>query len=187
MELTTQRLTLRLFTPSDITDMYLEALNDMSVVGRTEARHQRWNRESASDFIRAANCGNSMLFAAITRQSQKPIGNVRLFNIHPVHRRGELSLLFYDKSEWSKGYGTEAVEAVVGYAFDVLGLHRIVADYYSTNLASSRMFENLGFVIEGVFKDHFLSEDSEFVDSVRVARLNDKSAGVTVSSFGEKV
>jgi RimJ/RimL family protein N-acetyltransferase len=167
--LETSRLIIRPFAPSDITQVYLAALNDPSIIGLTEARHRTWNRDSATEFVRLANSTTSKIFGVFIKQTHKPIGNIRLFGIHPLHRRAELSLLFYDKSEWSKGYATEAVEAVVNYAFDVLKLHRIVADYYATNIASSRMFEKVGFVIEGVFKDHFLVGDSQFIDSVRIA------------------
>lgn len=172
MELETARLYLRKFESSDITPVYLDALNDPSIIGQTEARHCTWDISSATEFVQQANEASSILFGVFLKNNNKPIGNIRLFNIHSVHRRAELSLLFYDKKEWSKGYATESVNAVIEYGFNTLGLHRIIADYYETNIASSKMFKKVGFVIEGVFKDHFLVEDNEFVDSIRVAKVN---------------
>ena len=78
---------------------------------------------------------------------------------------------FYETSEWGKGYATEAIEAIINYAFDTLELHRIYADYYNTNIASEKVFSKLGFKIEGVYKDHFWLND-RFVDSIRVAKIN---------------
>ena len=172
MEIETNRLLIRPFVPSDITEVYLASLNDPSIIGFTEARHTTWDRGSATEFVSNANSLSSILLGAFLRNDFKPIGNIRLFNIHPIHRRAELSLLFYDKSEWSRGYATEAVEAVVNYAFSDLKLHRIFADYYELNRASSRMFEKVGFIREGVFRDHFLVGNGRFVDSVRIGLIN---------------
>ena len=175
MILRTSRLYLRQFLPADINGTYLNALNDSSVMGLTEARHQIWDRNKAVDFIKSASSKNSKIFGVFIKNSDKAIGNIRVFNIHDIHRRAELSFLFYDKNEWSRGYATEAIESVLMYVFDELNLHRIVADYYATNAASARLFEKVGFIIEGMFKEHFVMEDGEFIDSIRVAKLNEKN------------
>lgn len=172
MEIVTERLLLRPFRVSDITEIYLNALNDSAIIGMTEARHKKWDKETASAFIESVNNSSSILFGVFLKDTGRPIGNVRLFDIHPIHHRGELSLLFYDRSEWGKGFATEAVNAVVKYAFDVLKLHRITADHYANNIASSKMFEKAGFVVEGVFKDHFNIGENKYIDSVRIAKIN---------------
>jgi|SaaInlStandDraft_5_1057022.scaffolds.fasta_scaffold11389_2 [ribosomal protein S5]-alanine N-acetyltransferase len=172
-EVETDRLILRVFHPNDITEKYLDALNQRSIIGLTEARHHNWSRKKAVEFIVNTNKpSESTLFGVFLKSDDKPIGNIRLFNFHKVHMRAELSFLFYDSDEWGKGYATEAIEAVIKYAFDILNLHRIYADYYEVNIASERVFSKLGFQIEGVYKDHFWLED-RFVDSVRVAKLTD--------------
>jgi ribosomal-protein-alanine N-acetyltransferase len=172
MEIKTPRLLLRKFTKEDISQTYMNALNDHSIMGMTEARHVYWDMKNVEIFIEKSNTSDSILFSVIIDEFKKPIGNIRLFNIHPVHKRAEISLLFYDKSEWGKGYGTESVKAVVKYAFETLQLHRVIADYYSVNIASSKIFKKAGFNIEGVFKDHFFTKEMKFVDSIRIAIIN---------------
>ena len=168
----TNRLIIKIFHPDHINEKYLDALNQKNIVGLTEARHCEWNREKAIDYIVKANQPmESMLFGVFLKSDNKPIGNIRLFNFHKVHKRAELSFLFYEISEWEKGYATEAIEAIISYAFGTLKLHRICADYYNTNIASEKVFSKLGFQIEGVYKDHFWLDD-RFVDSVRVAKIN---------------
>lgn len=173
MLINTKNLILKKFKSSMISDNYLKALNDKSIIGLTEARHQNWNKENAAQYIdETANSKNSIMFAVLLKQSNKQIGNIRLFNINSIHKRAELSLLFYEKSEWGKGYATEGVSAVVDYAFKEMNLHRIYADYYSKNLGSSKMFKKVGFNVEGTFRDHFILEDNSFVDSIRIAIIN---------------
>jgi RimJ/RimL family protein N-acetyltransferase len=174
MEINTNRLLLSKFTKEAISETYLNALNDHTIMGMTEARHIVWDRNKAEKFIDNSNTDDSILFSVIINESKKPIGNIRLFNIHKIHMRAELSLLFYDKTEWNKGYATESINAIINYAFETLKLHRIFADYYSTNQASSKIFNKAGFKIEGVFKDHFLTKEMGYVDSIRIAITNSK-------------
>lgn len=55
-----------------------------------------------------------------------------------------------DEQAGGKGYMTEAVRTVVGYAFDTLRLHRIEANIMPRNVRSLRVVEKLGFVNEGL-------------------------------------
>jgi ribosomal-protein-alanine N-acetyltransferase len=49
-----------------------------------------------------------------------------------------------DQDELNQGYMTEAVRAVIRFAFDQLGLHRIEANIIPGNTASMRVVEKLG-------------------------------------------
>ncbi len=168
----THNLYLRPLSISDITQEYINALNDDEVVKLTEARHQKWDEESVKRYVRESNFeGVSQLTGIFLRESDKHIGNIRLFNFSAKHKRAELGIMIFDKSQWSKGYGAESLMAITNYAFSELKLHKICADYYSVNVASSEMFKKAGFEIEGVFKEHFLL-DGEHVDSVRIAKFN---------------
>lgn len=170
--MTTERLQLRPLVVEDITPAYVEALNDPDIVRWTEARHTQWNRQRVARFIEESNVdGVSTLLGIFLKASGRHIGNIRLFNRHAVHRRAELSFIIFDKRQWSNGYATEAVRAVTTHAFEVLGLHRIHADYHEPNIASARVFEKAGFDVEGVFKGHF-AQGGGYVNSVRVAKMN---------------
>jgi len=169
--LLSERLEIGVLSPDDITVTYLNALNEDEIVGLTEARHQHWNIANVKRYIDNSNKpGESILFQVSLKQTDKHIGNIRLFNFHEVHNRAELSFLFYDMEEWGKGYATEALDTVVNYAFESLKLHRIHADYYELNVRSARVFEKLGFEIEGTYRDHFLLDDM-YIDSVRVGKI----------------
>ena len=169
----TKKLYLRRFCTDDITQTYLNALNDDSIIGLTEARHKKWNVENVLEYINNSNVkGVSLLVGIFLISSDKPIGNIRLFNFHDIHKRAELGILIYDKSEWGKGYGTEALKAISDYGFKELGLHRITADYYKNNIGSAKIFEKAGYKIEGVFCDHFYL-NNKYVDSIRIALINE--------------
>jgi RimJ/RimL family protein N-acetyltransferase len=51
---------------------------------------------------------------------------------------------------WNQGYTTEAVRAVIDFAFETMGLNRIAASYLVRNPASGRVMEKAGMLAEGV-------------------------------------
>lgn len=169
--LTTNRLRIERARASRISQTYLSGLRDDEIIGMTESRFVRWNYWSAARFITRANRkGSSILFAVSLIETGRWIGNVRFFNWHPHHRSFEISFIFFDKSEWNKGFAHEAILSLLVHAKNEFGARRVYGDYYQTNLASKRLFQKLNFEIEGIAKRHFLL-DGEEVNSVRVGRL----------------
>ena len=49
---------------------------------------------------------------------------------------------------WSQGIGTEAVRQICGIAFQELALERIIGEVFPENLASARVLEKNGFLLE---------------------------------------
>ncbi|MGH3350681.1 MAG: GNAT family N-acetyltransferase, partial [Nocardioides sp.] len=54
---------------------------------------------------------------------------------------------------WGQGYATEAVGALLGWAFDALDLNRVQAEADTRNPASARVLEKLGFRLEGTLRE----------------------------------
>jgi [ribosomal protein S5]-alanine N-acetyltransferase len=48
------------------------------------------------------------------------------------------------KEHWGHGYATESAQASIDFAFDEVGLDRIVAVALETNIASRRVLEKCG-------------------------------------------
>lgn len=87
------------------------------------------------------------------------------------HRRAEIGYGFA-RAWWGRGYGSEAVRAVVRHAFDTLDLHRVYAHTIAENHESIRMLERIGFIREGVLREHSWEEDyGRFLDSLIYGRL----------------
>ncbi|MGV8854809.1 MAG: GNAT family N-acetyltransferase [Devosia sp.] len=58
---------------------------------------------------------------------------------------GELGY-WLEEAAWRQGFGLEAAQAIVGFAFEQIGLKAIVAGHAFDNLASGRLLARLGFV-----------------------------------------
>lgn len=61
---------------------------------------------------------------------------------------------FLDKEQNGKGYMTEAVRQVVGFAFDELNFHRLEAGVMPHNIGSIKVLLKAGFHKEGIAKQN---------------------------------
>lgn len=85
------------------------------------------------------------------------IGNAEIFRIDWTARSGELGIMIGDRKSRRQGYGREAAEMALRFAFEELGLHRICAGVLSFNEDSIKFFESLGFVREGLEREAFFT------------------------------
>lgn len=93
------------------------------------------------------------------------VGGITLSNIR--RRAAQYVTLGYWMGQTYVGQGlmTEAVGAIVPFAFDTLGLHRIHAAFLPTNTASRRVLEKNGFREEG-YAENYLQIDGKWCDHV---------------------
>jgi RimJ/RimL family protein N-acetyltransferase len=75
------------------------------------------------------------------------IGDLVLFHYQPEHGTAEMGWIFH-RDVAGLGYATEAARALMGVAFDELGLRRITARIDELNVASSRLADRLGMRLE---------------------------------------
>ena len=79
----------------------------------------------------------------------KPIGYVYLKGAsHPHHRNSTMSIQIC-REEQGKGYGSEAIKWALEWGFLAGGLHRVSIGCFSFNEGARRLYERLGFVVEG--------------------------------------
>ena len=85
------------------------------------------------------------------KDSTRKIGRIVLADIEKGWK-GEIWRIYIgDKSLRGKGYGRQAMEAVMRYCFDVLGFERLYLDHYTGNPAG-KLYLSLGFRYEGVLR-----------------------------------
>lgn len=76
-----------------------------------------------------------------------------------------------DPAHWGRGIMTEAMTAILAYGFEVMDLNRIQLIAMPRNAASLALAERLGFVREGVLRDHGHDETGALVDDVMYSML----------------
>ncbi len=86
----------------------------------------------------------------------RPIGHVGLLQVDPHHKRAELAIAIGERECWSRGYGTDAIRALLRHAFEEMGLRRIDLYTDADNARGIRCYEKCGFVREGVMRQRRL-------------------------------
>ena len=94
-------------------------------------------------------------FAVVRRDSGRAIGSSRFHAIHPEHRRVEIGMTWYARSEWGSGANVEAKLLMLGRAFG-LGFRRVEFKADARNERSRGALEALPARFEGVMRKHML-------------------------------
>lgn len=81
------------------------------------------------------------------------IGNIGLYDIDWLNRKAEYGILIGDKAAWGRGFGLDASKALLAYAFGELNLHRISLRVLTQHVRALRLYEKLGFRIEGRLRE----------------------------------
>jgi len=72
------------------------------------------------------------------------IGTVELYDLRGTE--ATLGIIIGERSHWSRGYGGEAMRALLAYAFEQLGLERIRLHTFGDNERAQAAFRKVGFV-----------------------------------------
>ncbi|WP_329276622.1 GNAT family N-acetyltransferase [Streptomyces sp. NBC_01451] len=109
------------------------------------------------------------------------VGEVVLYEWDPAARSCTFRTLLGPKGR-GRGLGTEATRLILAYGFEQLGLHRIELQAWAHNHRALRVYEKVGFVVEGVRREVHL-RDGEWADEVLMAILDHEwAAGAGVSA-----
>lgn len=155
MQLNTDRLTLRDFMADDWPAV---------LAYQREARYLRyyaWTDRTAEDvqafvgmFLAQQQERPRLRFqlAVTLRQTGELIGNCGVRKSSAGAMTAELGYEIAP-AQWGCGYATEAARAMVAFAFDELGVHRVAAWCVADNTGSIRVLEKVGMRQEGCLQE----------------------------------
>ncbi|HEX5826965.1 MAG TPA: GNAT family protein [Candidatus Limnocylindrales bacterium] len=110
-------------------------------------------------------------FTICLLEDDRPIGTVGLFGLDLRNGNAALGITIGDPADTNQGLGTDALRALVGWAFDMLRLERVWLDVYDFNPRARSVYERIGFVFEGTQR-HAIFRHGAFVDVHRLAVLS---------------
>jgi len=99
-------------------------------------------------------------FAIRKKDTDELVGITILDGILWNHGSCYVSIEIGDPAHRSMGYGREAMELVLDFAFQELNLHRVALTVFSYNEAAIKLYEKLGFTKEGTHRE-FLHRDGK--------------------------
>ncbi len=90
------------------------------------------------------------------------IGYVEIDGIQWTHGTGWLAIGIGNPAHRNKGYGTEAMRLTLRFAFHELNLHRLQLTVFGYNEPAIRLYEKLGFVREGTYREFMLRDGQRY-------------------------
>jgi [ribosomal protein S5]-alanine N-acetyltransferase len=95
------------------------------------------------------------------KEEDRLIGDFVFFFYNQAYYKADLGYRLA-QPYWRQGYATEALCAIIQFAFETLNLHRINVDTRMENLASVRLMKKVGFTHEGVRRECVLNADGSY-------------------------
>jgi RimJ/RimL family protein N-acetyltransferase len=126
---------------------YLRLLDASPAQPRSEETIARW-----IDGVTKSN--NDFTFGIRLTQSDDLIGWIQLDGVDWMHRTSYLGIGIGNRDFWGRGYGTEAMELMLQFAFDEINLHRVFLSVFSYNERAIHVYKKLGFQYEGRYREH---------------------------------
>jgi [ribosomal protein S5]-alanine N-acetyltransferase len=142
----TQRLILRKLTPDDIPWLLEHGNNEKISRYILNMPHPFYEPDAVfriSYVVQGFKNRERYVFAICWNESGEFIGEISLH----VEKRRNIAQLGYWVAEpyWNKGIATEAVNAVIAFAFDKIRLDLVFAECHRENHASEKVLINSGF------------------------------------------
>lgn len=113
---------------------------------KTQAELDRWLADSLED-------KSSFLFGIRAMEGDELLGYLELDGIDWQHGVCGMGLALGERANWGRGYGYEATQLALRYAFNELNLHRVQVTVFSYNDRSLALVDKIGFQREGIFRE----------------------------------
>ncbi|OAB41104.1 GNAT family N-acetyltransferase [Paenibacillus antarcticus] len=165
-------INLRLARESDFQSYYAFLLDPES--NRLTGTQRDFTQDEITDWIKKiSNIHEDRVdFMIISKDTDEFIGEVVLSEIDSINRNAHIRIAIGTQHS-GKGYGTEAMNLLLGYGFETLNLHRIALEVYAFNPRAIHVYEKIGFQHEGIQRDSLYSE-GEFHDLIMMSILEDE-------------
>ncbi|MER6470083.1 GNAT family N-acetyltransferase [Streptomyces collinus] len=178
--LTGRKTVLRPFTEADAAAMW-EIVGDPEVVRFTFEPSTELTEEALRTWYGSRAGAPDRLDLAVTDpETGEVLGEVVLYGYDPDGRSCTFRTIIGPRGR-GRGIGTEATRLIVAHAFGELGLHRIELAAWAHNRRALRVYEKVGFVVEGVKREVQL-RDGVWADEVIMSILDREWAALSATA-----
>jgi RimJ/RimL family protein N-acetyltransferase len=134
---------------------FLRLFDSRPAYPKTPAELSKWLEELAKD-------KDTFAFAVRPLDGDELLGYLEVDGVDWQHGACGMGLGFGDPSNWGQGYGYEATELGLRYAFYELNMHRVTITVFGFNERSMALAEKAGFQQEGVFRERLQRDGKRY-------------------------
>lgn len=166
LPLETNKIKLRALEPSDLNFLY--TIENDPFVWEVSNTQTPFSKHVLELYLQNAHLDIytvKQLRLMICNLENEALGTVDIYDFDPQHRRAGIGIFIVEK-ERKKGLAKEALSLVCDYSFSVLGLNQLFCGIAPSNTASKKLFETIGFVLNGQKKQWRRNRSGEFEDEL---------------------
>lgn len=118
---------------------------------------------------------NTLMFIIVRLKDSKPIGVCGLIYINWLIKSADISFYVGEKNAYidSLGYGDEALNLLMKYAFDQLNMHKLWTELYEFDTKKINFYEKYKFKRDAVLRDNCF-EDGRYWNSYIYSLIQDE-------------
>ena len=113
-------------------------------------------------------------YAIVTLSNDELIGSISFNEIDYKNGTATLGIFIGEEDNLSKGYGSDAINLLIDFAFNELRLHSIILTVHSNNLRAIKCYTKCGFKEFGR-RHEALYKNGEYVDLIYMEIINKKA------------
>jgi len=179
-----QRIYLRPLEQGDL-DLIQKWANDPEIRWLT-GEVMPMSEAAAAKFLEKVRTDHDRVWFVIALQANdRVIGEAGLLRMFNPWRTTDLSIVIGEKDAWGQGYGTEAIQLMLDYAFGYLNFHRVSVGVVGFNERAIRFYEKVGFKREGIQREGYY-HDHQYHDFVMMSILEDEYRALKAPSLAHK-
>ena len=168
MPLTLERCTVREWQMSDAASLAKHANNRKIWLGLRDLFPHPYHLADANAFLQRVAAEDPVTSFCIDIDGAA-VGGIGIRIGEDVHRHTAELGYWLAEDLWGHGITSDAVPAFSSFCFENFPLQRIYAEPFAKNLASARVLEKAGFVLEGRLRNNVF-KDGQVLDSLLYAK-----------------
>lgn len=171
-EIHTNRLLLRPFRYTDDDDMLKYWVSDPRIqlmYSEPVYSTKREVKELLDKYISSYQKEDYYRWAIVEKSSDVCIGQLAIFLVDNKNHFCEIEYCIGSQFQ-RNGYCSEAVQAIIEYAFCSINVHKVQVCHKENNVASKGVIQKCGFTYEGTLR-HYFFMDGKYVDRLYYSML----------------
>jgi len=137
------------FRKANITDAYLNWLNDPVTVRYSNQRFHRHTRQTSIAYLKSFEGTENLFLAVYLKRNEKYVGTMSVY-ISSAHETADVGIMIGDRSCWGSGVGGDAWSTVLSFLLDTARARKVTGGAVACNKGMVKIMLNAGMEVDGV-------------------------------------
>jgi len=166
--------------------------NDIRVALKTGDMSDMITLEMQKSYLEGMTNRSGYGFYIVDINTDNVIGVARIMRVNHIHRNAVVGIFIGETKNRSRGIGTESLNLLLDFAFNIINLRNVMAEVFSFNKASITICKKVGFNEIGRRRSAIIYGKHEF-DEIFMDILSDEFESIFIEkelkkdSFAKKI